>query len=1550
MSLTLFLPGYTIATTILGKRKKFDKLLQFLLSYLFSILVNGLIVYGLLSVGLPVSPLKVIFVILHMTILLWYIVLKRNELKKCAKNLSWSASQIKLLWNFIIEYKLHIAVFACFMSLVFFFNLYLFDGTIVSDHWFHHGRALALMNGDFIKYAESGLDWLYPPFFSSFLSAFFTLSSTPSVNSYVSLGVLNIMPVLAFYYFFIKWIPSRWKMASLIAASFFILGGGLGWIHVLDASLSDDYKSKSPTAVFDSLHGVGVKSFDVFLQPTFGVASRHPDPTTGLILISLPAGFTLLSILRTREHNNIQFFIIIFLITLVGILTHDEFYLFIMIASTLPIFFRPYPQLVNSFNFMYAGILTSIVTIIFIDFLLPDKYYTIRDISGIPIIYLVLTFFSLMWFLYYFKIIENLISKVKLLFSFIFPAENKNRKGHRDIGSAHDNYGIDKSKSKVHFDKLIWRKNGIIKDKSIVRHCLLLFLIGTIAYLFLFSIVVWSQLDVEDVSLHISNKSKIDVPWYLFPIKFGLVGILGIAFLLSYLFKKFEKQVFIFGIIAAIAFLVGPYYDEFRFSKYITVGLIGFASIFVYMSISYLSSKLENPKLKLLCIGLLVGMVITVSSVSLSLFAVYNAMALDFPLYKSSPGRLDFPSDSEINLFKFILNNKNATDSTSQSYNIVTVGRETNLYYGLMSKFEGFTGLPRIKIIQNPLILNASSLEELYSSVYDGNVKLIVLPKKYVTQPEGSFPIRFVLSSFERIYEDKEFIVLKVPDLRPPVLEKQDIALVHSNSQTRGNSLPENMDLLNKGSLTYNEKVFEGISNDSTVQIVGNNSLARLLTEEKGKTLWTKDSIIGKKNSINYIESALKFGGNNVSAGSAEIIIGTQNGKEYSIVLNPMSLTLSETKTQEAPKAKVILARSGEVAREKSVWYTITFLISENSARVYLDDALKINVKLNPMQLANNSVSDGISKIGLRSSKNTLEFKPIIIGHVTEDKLERIQEAQLSKNLNHYFLISGLAFSKQRFDTFLNNDYSIFSKRGIILPFDSISSDNGTLDFDKYIDYVNSGGTLMIVMNASNNNIKMFNDNFGKLLQITSQNSSKTFTGIVTHDSSSYVNVSGIVNDINLNHSAYLGNTSIISSYVNDKNQSVAPLAVKRDVCFNVDSDSCGSIVLLNIGGYLDSVLRSPNEYFSTLSNFGDIIGLNADSADYLGDSPITSLPFMRAGSPIQSGGITTINSNSLLFPTLQDKNQTYGPHDLRIGKIYVSNPESKSKTLLYEDVKVKNLNIHGLFNSFINTNSSIRFDPYYSRDNYVGMSIPNGFNMTVNLLGKNSKLEIEGEFSNVNSEADPDIESSNGNETYTSRIDTDHKYPSLLALNDSKIYFNNVESIPKDGISVPFMMKHPIIRMQGEVYFSELYPVIINRPYSIGTIDRTLNIENGLSERLPFSSGSPTSLSNSNVSLQIKNIDDFYGEPYHRVITYINSSDIKGVLKINENKGAIEIMGDISQVAKERGNSIPVLESFKSLPNILSLIIIVSSISIIGKVFIQRSTSNQNKSNYETK
>ena len=75
-------------------------------------------------------------------------------------------------------------------------------------------------------------------------------------------------------------------------------------------------------------------------------------------------------------------------------------------------------------------------------------------------------------------------------------------------------------------------------------------IISAVAYAYTLCFIIWSQLSTEEIKIHAAGYN---VPFYLYPMKLGLTGILGFAFVLSYLFKRYDKHLFVFGVIILIA-------------------------------------------------------------------------------------------------------------------------------------------------------------------------------------------------------------------------------------------------------------------------------------------------------------------------------------------------------------------------------------------------------------------------------------------------------------------------------------------------------------------------------------------------------------------------------------------------------------------------------------------------------------------------------------------------------------------------------------------------------------------------------------------------------------------------------------------------------------------------------------------------------------------------------------------------------------------------------------------------------------------------------------
>ena len=327
------------------------------------------------------------------------------------------------------------------------------------------------------------------------------MSEVPPVNAYVTIHVLNLMPIFAFYYFFTMWSPARFKRASLIATGLFVLSSGFGWIYVIATAPAEQIHL--PVDSVYHLQKAGIRTFDVHLPNTFMNVSA-PDFSTGLIIIGLPAGFALLGLLKERISDRIRSIAIVSAVSFIGILSHDEFYVFIIVAAIIPPLFK----LEGRGNF-YAAFIVALTVTALADLVSPAKYYTIREILGIPLVVLSFLFIIIMWMIYASRILHKI--RVRL-----------------------------------------GRSSLMVRKFSTnnIRLPILIFVVSLVAYLYLFTFIVWNEFSLYEVANHTGVP---DIPWYLYPMKFGITGALGLALILSYLFKKFEKEIFVFGVIAIVA-------------------------------------------------------------------------------------------------------------------------------------------------------------------------------------------------------------------------------------------------------------------------------------------------------------------------------------------------------------------------------------------------------------------------------------------------------------------------------------------------------------------------------------------------------------------------------------------------------------------------------------------------------------------------------------------------------------------------------------------------------------------------------------------------------------------------------------------------------------------------------------------------------------------------------------------------------------------------------------------------------------------------------------
>lgn len=1394
--LVYFMPGYAIIT-LLTTNDRINSILKLLLSYLSSMLISGLTIYfSSLYPGSGISEFRNLIICLNLAVLLAFIVCSRTYrlIFIVYRNYHRILNYIIIdIGNKLRAIKVNInelLVFGSIFGLLIVYMYFVYGGITIGDQWYHQNRAILMMSGQFKESVLSNSDDIYTPFQSALLAAVTVISGTPLVNAYVSIAFLNVSAVLAFYYFILMWLPTNTKRAALIAASLFVIASGFDWTYVLYSTVTNSILSQfSSVAAFFQEQ---IRSSDIIYSPNFVIAA-FPDFNTGLIYISLPSGFVLLGLICFKMKNRFSYTGIITIITILGIFSHPEFYLFIIISSILPVIFS-----MKEKSSIYLALLFAFAFAYMADTLLPIHYFTGNEILGMPLINLATTAVLVTWIAY---AIRQYLSKFHYLIS------------HLKMGFGRKLKNITNRTNFISKVVIVW----------------------IIVYLYAFSFVVWTQLPSIYIDVQRDGKTT---PWYFYPMRLGLVGLIGLAFIFSYIFKRFEKQVFIFGIIMIVAFLVGPFYDEQRMTKYIMAGVIGFASLFIYKLLAFAAKK------NLAFDGIIIAIVVLTVSLSTIMFVAYNAQIIETQDYSHALGRRNFPSMQEMNMLDLMRSKLQAGSNTT---NIAGLPYEYNPWEGyLITKLHGFSGLPLPKTFPNSLVLNASTMESFYNLLDSSGTKYIIIPTNSIYDGILSYPSKFALENFHRIYNDDNYQVLEVPLLRGPTTGSNVSAgIIYGTNEPIPVKMDNSTNLrYDNNTFVFNNKIYDDVSVNTIggiekITLNSNNTKSHL-------TLWSKN--IDTSRSINYIETRFRILDEN-KIGDVSGLKWSDNGKDYFLYISDEGLTLGR---QSGKNATSFLFTNTAV--EKNNWksYQIAVASLENSINVYIDNILKIKIP----KLPEDKDPQGISKVAIYCANNTVEFEPISIAKIPSS--ENFYDKAMKND--YYYPLSAIALSGIEYDSFKHDDFSALTKKAIILPFDSINL-NETL-FRKYIDYVKSGGDL-IVMNSQEN----FNGKFSKLFSIETSPNKTKFSNLNLDNASSFIKVSGMVKNIRLKPSS---DTVVTASYVDKNNNTVAPLTIERHF------PNGGKIILINSKGYFDAIYNKPTKYFLSLKDFAKIFDLPSNDRNIDTDVSSQKIKYHFIGDTKLSGKIS-IKSNSISII-----NESKSSVNMDVQEISIYDNKSNQETH-FKNVSVYHMNLYGGSEISLNTTGNITLPLQESYYDYVSMSIPNNFNMTIRISDdSNSRAQIDMN----NNSMDNHIEINGG----------------------SIIKFHNVSNpIPK-LISLPVQIKSPEIIVFGNASFDNTY--YFGQMARIK--DTSLHFSGKLKMKIDF-----TDQYNERYSEGIRTQD----------ITYIVLTPIDG--KTITEKNEIKLPGDISISAKQQALIVPIFDIFTSPTNfvVLGLLTLVTII-----------------------
>ena len=1305
IGISIFMPGYGLISILEGK-PKLGYLPKFLLSYIFSILITALVAYITASIGLGFSNINIILGSINLVILCLFIYIKILDRGSPTAFDHIYFPKISFLAELLKRKTPELLVFTGLFILIVTSTYYLYNGTIIGDQWFHNGRALQFLTDTYRDYSLLRLNDPYPPLFSAFLGGFFHLSGMPTVNAYVSINFLNFMPIPAFYYFFVKWIPTK-KKAALLATTLFTLSSGYGWMYVLNLAVHD-YTGLTAAAVLEIFHTATIKTFDISIPNSF-INVGHPDITSGLIVISLPAGFVLLGLLREKMSNlrSVSIFAMIILVYLF----HQEFGLFVIVAIVLYILYR-----CDGGKYFFIGALIGFSTISLVALLSPDDFYRSQQVygnlyaNGIPIIAIYFLLIPSGWALYS----SNILYKVHL---------------PRRLSSI--------------FTKRM--------NKSLVRFILGVTAVSLVSYLYILSFIVWDdQLPLFDVRIHTEEFTI--VPWHFYPLRLGIIGLVGLAYVLSYTFKKFEKEVFVFGILAIVAFLIGPVYDESRSNKYIMSAMAGFASLLIYKILLTV-----NQSRKQILSGLIISIFVVSGSLSILMYISYVALALEHPtpeFEKMLPKRF-FPSNSEFKLINFLRANIDPRFD-----NIALPEQKLRVDTGgIFSQLQYFAGIPPTRLLMSPSTLQEPTLEGLYNLLDYANTRFILLQKdgKYI---KGiSEVLKFALDNFERVYEDKNYAVLSVPHLSPPS-DGGDIALISPKS-LNNYSVPS---LVTNRTLDYDRDfttLNRSLEKDRTVTLSGETTLWSNVTQDKINYIEARFKVIGDRKTDNHGGIAFKYG-----------------DKAYNAFIRPdRGLFISY------PGGKELTSESlGNVDQK---WNTIKVVDMDGKINIFLNDVLQVRVA-KPFPKAS------ISNVGINSFNSIAQFEPIVIG--TTQKPAATSDTIHSQH-GYYYPLTALALSKLKYDSFVEGDLSAFSKKNIILPFDPI-------DPRIYLESANKGKTI-IVLNSDED----FRGGFSNFLCIQPEKEAEKYYDSIGSSVGRAIEVSGTVKNIKINCSG-----SIVKSFYMEGGQESVPFEIEKEY----GNGKIIFVNLLPYftsisrdPERLSSTLKDviPALKLNLIDKNIPALRLSHIDQNYGNNTMLEALPSSRFVGNLSISGQVNINSSSLLLPTddfyaetISTRKQNEKDNHLLLPSSSISNKSN------FNGLHIRDLKIYGAYDASVNSDN-LSYLPSLSKSfsvpyGYIEFDLPVSSNMTIKLGGGNqSSAEfLLGEDKVPIRITDGVIEFKGINRTH------------LLSSNNNSNFNQSPNDFDASHTNMPILMKRPEVKsVNGSISFKELHS---NNPY----------------------------------------------------------------------------------------------------------------------------------------
>jgi hypothetical protein len=394
--LTTFLPGYFLLEA-LDWRREFKGLEVILLSALLSLFVVPLVAAVASNFGLtPVRYEAPVLVGLNCAVFFAFL----GSRLIATPDRTWlpvsAVSGARELWSAAVRsvsrmlgagdperlYRNISIVGILGLVLAISYRLFPYPPYLVADQWPHHAAARLyetygnqIFATGLVPYYAQGRVPNYPQWFHIYLGSLFSVSGAPSVNTYFLISFMNIFGLMALYLLALALFKKGNRAIATVALAL-ALFSGFGWIYQLWLNAFGPYSlpivGPYPAAdMLRQLYQTSISTYDVWLANTF-FGSAHPDLTSGLQVMALPAMLILLTLTARANLNGSTRYILVGLLMSLSFLGHvQEGGMFAVILLFAIIFSE---KIIGAWKVALATLAGTGLSGA-IGFILPDRYY-----------------------------------------------------------------------------------------------------------------------------------------------------------------------------------------------------------------------------------------------------------------------------------------------------------------------------------------------------------------------------------------------------------------------------------------------------------------------------------------------------------------------------------------------------------------------------------------------------------------------------------------------------------------------------------------------------------------------------------------------------------------------------------------------------------------------------------------------------------------------------------------------------------------------------------------------------------------------------------------------------------------------------------------------------------------------------------------------------------------------------------------------------------------------------------------------------------------------